>query len=74
MSTYKDYENLKETVRGYRNVTSYQYLISQGELTEDDGVVYLILKPVKKGKHIFGQTYEFDERQKVVKVPLKRLE
>lgn len=73
MSTYKDYENLKDTVRSYRNVTSYEYLISQGELTKDDGVVYLILKPVKKGRHIFGQTYEFDERQKVVKVPLKRL-
>jgi hypothetical protein len=74
MSTYKDYENLKETVRSYRNVSSYENLISQGTLTEDEGVVYLVLKPVKKGKHIFGQTYQFDERRKVVKVPLKRLE
>lgn len=74
MSRYKDYQNLEETVRTYGNISSYENLTSHGTLTEDEGVVYLILKPVKKGKHIFGQTYQFDERQKVVKVPLKRLE
>ena len=74
MSTYQDYQNLADTVRSYRNVTSYEHLISQGRLVRDQQVLYLILRPVGKGRHIFGQTYEFDPRQKVVKVPLKRQE
>jgi len=72
MSTYVDYDKIKEIVKRYENVADYEQLIHQGITETDDGIEYLILKPSKDGKYVFGESYEFDQKRKLVKVPLKR--
>jgi len=72
MSTYVEYDNIKEVVKRYENVADYEQLIQQGLTETDDGIQYLILKPSKDGKYVFGESYEFDQKRKLVKVPLKR--
>ncbi|WP_157474857.1 hypothetical protein [Dyadobacter sp. Leaf189] len=52
----------------------YEQLVVDGQLTKEKGVTYLVLSPAKAGKHRIGKTYEYDSRNKVVKVPLKRQE
>ena len=74
LSTWQDYKNLKVYIETYRNASAYVELISKGQLIQEDGVIYLTLSPRKKGKHSFGLTYEYDKRQKVARVPLKRID
>lgn len=73
MSTYKDYKDIRAFVQLYENAFDYQFLISKGKTQTDDGIQYLILKPSKEGKYTFGESYEFDSKRKVVKVPLQSL-
>jgi hypothetical protein len=72
MSTYVEYDNIKAIVKRYENVADYEQLMREGLTEIDDGIEYLILKPSKDGKYIFGESYEFDQKRKLVKVPLKR--
>jgi hypothetical protein len=74
MSTYKDYQELERLVDAYANMSLYEQLVVDGQLTEEKGVTYLVLSPAKAGKHRIGKTYEYDSRNKVVRVPLKRQE
>ena len=72
MSTYVEYDNIKAVVKRYENVADYEQLIRKGLTETDDGIEYLILKPSRDGKYVFGESYEFDQNRKLVKVPLKR--
>lgn len=74
MSTYKDYQELEKLVDAYANMALYEQIVVDGQLTTEKGVTYLVLSPAKAGKQRIGKTYEFDSRNKVVKVPLKRQE
>jgi hypothetical protein len=74
MSTYKDYQELERLVDAYANMALYEQIVVDGQLTTEKGVTYLVLSPAKAGKQRIGKTYEFDSRNKVVKVPLKRQE
>jgi hypothetical protein len=72
MSTYVDYQRIEDFVSAYKNVSDYQALIREGETETTGGIEYLILSPSKRGKYVFGKSYEFDSRRKLVKVPLQR--
>jgi len=72
MSTYVDYQRIEDFVSAYKNVSDYQALIREGETETTGGIEYLILSPSKRGKYVFGKSYEFDSRRKLVKVPLRR--
>jgi hypothetical protein len=72
MSTYVDYQRIEDFVSAYKNVSDYQALIREGETETSGGIEYLILSPSKHGKYVFGKSYEFDSRRKLVKVPLRR--
>jgi hypothetical protein len=71
MSTYVDYQRIEDFVSAYKNVSDYQELIREGETETTGGIEYLILSPSKRGKYVFGKSYEFDPRRKLVKVPLR---
>ena len=72
MSTYVDYQRIEDFVSAYKNAPDYAALISEGETETSGGIEYLILSPSKQGKYVFGKSYEFDSRRKLVKVPLQR--
>ena len=72
MSTYVDYQRIEDFVSAYKNVSDYQALIREGETETTGGIEYLVLSPSKRGKYVFGKSYEFDSRRKLVKVPLQR--
>ncbi|WP_218147760.1 hypothetical protein [Dyadobacter sp. SG02] len=72
MSTYVDYRRIEDFVSAYKKAPDYQALIRQGETETTGGIEYLILSPSKRGKYVFGKSYEFDSRRKLVKVPLQR--
>ncbi|WP_353720100.1 hypothetical protein [Dyadobacter sp. 676] len=72
MSTYVDYQRIEDFVSAYKNASNYAALISEGETETSGGIEYLILSPSKRGKYVFGKSYEFDSRRKLVKVPLQR--
>jgi hypothetical protein len=71
MSTYVDYQRIEGFVSAYKNAPNYASLIREGETETSDGIEYLILSPSKRGKYVFGKSYEFDSRRKLVKVPLQ---
>jgi hypothetical protein len=72
MSTYVDYQRIEDFVSAYQNAPDYVALIREGETETSGGIEYLILSPSKSGKYVFGKSYEFDSRRKLVKVPLQR--
>lgn len=72
MSTYVDYRRIEDFVSAYKNALDYVALIREGETETSGGIEYLILSPSKRGKYVFGKSYEFDSRRKLVKVPLQR--
>ena len=72
MSTYVDYQRIEDFVSAYKNAPDYVALIREGETETSGGIEYLILSPSKRGKYVFGKSYEFDSRRKLVKVPLQR--
>ena len=72
MSTYVDYQRIEDFVSAYKNAPDYVALIRAGETETSGGIEYLILSPSKRGKYVFGKSYEFDSRRKLVKVPLRR--
>ncbi|MGN7885399.1 hypothetical protein [Dyadobacter sp. 22481] len=72
MSTYVDYQQIEDFVSAYKNAPDYRALISEGKTETSGGIEYLILSPSKRGKYVFGKSYEFDARRKLVKVPLQR--
>lgn len=73
ITTSKDYQDREDFVRRYENVFDYELLIRLGKTETEDGIQYLILQQSKNGKYIFGQSYEFDSKRKLVKVPLQSL-
>ncbi|SDG29971.1 hypothetical protein SAMN04487996_11782 [Dyadobacter soli] len=72
MSTYVDYQRIEDFVSAYKNAPVYAALIREGETETSCGIEYLILSPSKRGKYVFGESYEFDLRRRLVKVPLRR--
>lgn len=72
MSTYVEYQRIEDFVSTYKNAADYQALIREGETETAGGIEYLVLSPSKRGKYVFGKSYEFDPRRKLVKVPLRR--
>lgn len=72
MSTYVDYQRIEDFVSAYKNARDYVALIREGKTETSGGIEYLILSPSKRGKYVFGKSYEFDSRRKLVKVPLRR--
>ena len=72
MSTYVDHQRVEDFVSTYKNASDYQALIRGGETETTGGIEYLLLSPSKRGKYVFGKSYEFDARRKLVKVPLQR--
>jgi hypothetical protein len=72
MSTYVDYQRIEDFVSAYKNAPDYQALIREGETETAGGIEFLVLSPSKSGRYVFGKSYEFDPRRKLVKVPLRR--
>ena len=72
MSTYVDYQRIEDFVSTHENAPDYVAMIREGETETSGGIEHLILSPSKHGKYVFGKSYEFDPRRKLVKVPLQR--
>ena len=70
-SSSQDYQEKKEILDTYENVSDYVALIQKGEILEKDGVNYLVLYPLpKKGDITIGKEYIYDHHRKRVLVPL----
>lgn len=72
-STTEAYKSRRRIIDTYGNAPDYILLIENGEIIEDKGANYLVLKATNgKGDIIIGKEYIYDARKKQVLVPLGR--
>lgn len=70
--TEKRFEEIRNAVNTYQNLTDFTSLAQNGKIIEKDKVRYLVLKIPREGEPIPGLHFVFDSKKQQVLVPLNQ--
>ena len=69
----RDYQEKRQIIDAYENASDYVLLMQNGEIIQQNGAKYLMLRPVpKKGDIFIGKEYIYDPTNQRILVPLGR--